>query len=373
MNTRPMNIVLLGLSITSSWGNGHATTYRALTRALARRGHRLLFLERDVPWYAGQRDLANPDYCPTLLYDSLDELETAHRNRVAEADLVIVGSYVPEGAAVGEWVCDTAGGVTAFYDIDTSITVQGLANGSCEYLTPELIRRYHLLLSFAGGPLLQYLEEDFGAAMARPLYCSVDSDMYYPAATTPASDSEFDLGYMGTYSSDRQPKLDRLLIRAAREWQDGSFIVAGPMYPDTISWPVNTARHEHVAPDAHRDFYNAQRYTLNPTRADMVAVGWSPSVRLFEAAACGTPVISDYWEGLESFFKAGVEILIAEDTEAVLKVLHEIPEAGRRRIGAAARERVLGRHTAAHRALELEQYFLECLRRNARRSIRSVS
>ena len=51
-----MNIVIIGLSITSSWGNGHATTYRSLIKGLRKRGHKVHFLERDVPWYANQRD-----------------------------------------------------------------------------------------------------------------------------------------------------------------------------------------------------------------------------------------------------------------------------------------------------------------------------
>ena len=229
------------------------------------------------------------------------------------------------------------------------------------------MQRYQLFLSFTGGPLLQRLEKDYGTPMARPLYCCVDPDIYRPG-NNGGGPRPFDLGYMGTYSADRQPGLERLLVQAARRCRDRHFVVAGPMYPEELDWPDNVTRRDHVAPHEHRAFYNAQRYTLNLTRADMTAVGWSPSVRLFEAAACATPVISDYWEGLDAFFKPGVEILVAGGTEDVLRILRDIPEERRLRMGAAARERVLGHHTALHRALALERYFAECLRRRQRRS-----
>ena len=365
MREARLDVVILGLSITSSWGNGHATTFRALTRALAQRGHRLLFLERDTPWYAAERDLAAPPWCPTHLYQGLEELVALHARAVAGADLVIVGSYVPDGAAVGHWVCDTAQGVTAFYDIDTPVTLQGLTDNGCEYLTHELIPRYDLFLSFAGGPLLERLEEEFGAAMARPLHCCVDAGQYAPAPSG-ASAPHLDLGYMGTYSADRQPKLERLLLEPARDWPGGRFAVAGPMYPE-IDWPANVARTEHIPPDQHRAFYNSQRYTLNLTRADMTAVGYSPSVRLFEAAACVTAIITDHWEGLESFFRIGEELLVAETRQDVLRILRTLPEERRLGIGAAARRRILSAHTADQRAAELEQHYLDCLRRQRRR------
>src|SRR6266496_4368897 len=110
------DIVILGLSVTSSWGNGHATTYRSLIRGLAARGHDILFLERDVPWYAAHRDLPNPPFCRTSLYGTLADLECLHRHDIAGADLVIVGSYLPEGVAVADWVLRTARGTRAFYD-----------------------------------------------------------------------------------------------------------------------------------------------------------------------------------------------------------------------------------------------------------------
>lgn len=350
-----VKMVVLGLSITSSWGNGHATTYRGLVRELVGRGHDLLFLERDVPWYASNRDLPNPPYGRTELYASLDELQDRFAEEVREADFVMVGSYVPEGVAVGEWVTATARGATAFYDIDTPVTLAKLERGDVEYLSPELIPRYGAYLSFSGGPTLRRIEQQYGSPMARPLYCSFDPELYFPEAQQPT----WDLGYMGTYSDDRQPPLDRLMLEPARRWSEGRFVVAGPQYPPSISWPMNTERIEHLPPAEHRNFYNRQRFTLNITRADMIRAGFSPSVRLFEAAACATPIISDYWDGLDSFFRFGEEIMVARSPEDTLRFLRKTSEAERQAIGARSRERVLREHTAAHRAAELESYALE--------------
>ena len=353
-----MTIVILGLSITSSWGNGHATTYRALVRALADGGHHVLFLERNAPWYAENRDLPVPPYCRTQLYEGLDHLQSAFIDEIRRADLVIVGSYVPEGIEVGDLVLRHATGVTAFYDIDTPVTLARIDRG-VDYLTARQIAAYDLYLSFTGGPTLDLLSERYAARHARPLYCSVDAHTYRPdAGRTPT----FDLGYLGTYSDDRQPVLDSLMLQAAARWPNGRFVIAGPQYPATIVWPPNVQRTQHLAPDHHRGFYTSLRFTLNVTRRDMVRAGYSPSVRLFEAAACGTLIISDEWPGIGEFFTPGEEILLSEGATRTLKYLRTIPEAERLEIGMRARRRVLREHTSAHRASELEKYVQEVRR-----------
>ena len=347
-----MKITILGLSITSSWGNGHATTFRSLVSALHDCGHQVLFLERDVPWYATNRDLPEPEYCSTRLYGSLEELRDRYACDIRQSDVVIVGSYVPDGVAVGQFVTAEASGITAFYDIDTPVTLAKLGRGDHEYLTPTLVGQYDLYLSFTGGPTLDRLQREFGSPMARPLYCSVDPDQYYPETT----ELSYDLGYLGTYSIDRQPTLQHLLVEPAKQWSSGRFVVAGPQYPAEIQWPDNVRRIDHVPPARHRQFYNAQRFTLNVTRADMVRAGFSPSVRLFEAAACGVPVISDWWPGLDQLLVPGEEILIAQDGQQSLRFLRDCSEADRQRIGQRGRQRVLEQHTKQHRAVELQRY-----------------
>lgn len=357
-----MRIVFLGLSITSSWGNGHATNFRALLAALDGRGHDVLFLERDVPWYAEHRDLPDPPYGRTVLYGSLDQLRDEHAEAVRDADLVVVGSYVPQGVEVGRWVQESARGVKAFYDIDTPVTLAALGRGECDYLVPELIPGYDLYLSFTGGPTLTHLEQTLGSPRARAFHCLVDPAAYAPAEV----DRRWTLGYLGTWSADRQPALDELLVSPAGQLPDEAFVVAGPQYPADIAWPGNVERIEHLPPAEHAAFYNAQRLTLNVTRADMVRAGWSPSVRLFEAAACGVPVVSDWWEGLDAFFTPGSEILIARSADEVVAHLGSVDEERRAQIGAAARARVLAGHTAEHRADELEEHVAQ-IRQGVRR------
>lgn len=363
--SRPWRIVILGLSLTSSWGNGHATTYRGLVKELCRNGHEVTFLERDVPWYAGaNRDMPNPPFGRLHLYRDLATLKARFAKTVADADVVVVGSYVPDGVAVCRWVLATARGVTAFYDIDTPVTLAKLARGDEEYLAADLVRRFDLYLSFTGGPLLDHLREAFGARRAEVLYCSFDPELYGPEAVP----LRWELGYLGTYSPDRQPKLTELLIEPARALPEARFAVAGPQYPAEIDWPGNVQRIEHIPPHGHRAFYNAQAFTLNVTRADMTAAGWSPSVRLFEAAGCGVPVISDAWDGLDSILRSGEEVLIARTRGDVESYLGGIPGERRRAIGEAARRRVLAEHSAAARARQLEDYVSSCLeeRRAAR-------
>ncbi|MDG5815362.1 glycosyltransferase [Chitinispirillales bacterium ANBcel5] len=349
------DIVIMGLTITSSWGNGHATTYRGLMKELSARGHKVLFLERDMPWYACNRDTPELSHGKIELYSSIDELKQKYLSVIQKADLVIVGSFVPDGVVVGEWVNSVACGITAFYDIDTPVTMSKLKRREYDYIAPDLISKYDLYLSFAGGPILNIIENVYNSPIARPLYCSVDPEVNYHQKV----DIKYDLGYMGTFSPDRQDSLEILMLQTARKWPEGKFIVAGPQYPKEIKWPANVKKVEHLAPADHRRFYCSQRYTLNLTRADMIASGYAPSVRLFEAAACAVPVISDYWEGLETFFKPNEEIIISGSMEQTYKTLLQIPHSQRMEIGQQAQKRVLQEHTSAHRAEELEYYVLE--------------
>ncbi|MDB5291336.1 MAG: glycosyl transferase, partial [Phycisphaerales bacterium] len=358
---------IIGLTITSSWGNGHATTYRGLVRGLVARGHDVLFLEHDKPWYASHRDLPRPPYGRTELYSSIADLTQRFAADVRNADVVIVGSYVPEGIAVGAWVTRVARGVTAFYDIDTPVTLAKLRRGECDYLSPSLIAKYRLYLSFTGGPVLRLLETEYRSPRALPLYCSVDPEVYRPVRT---AGFEWDLGYLGTYSDDRQPALDRLMLEPARRMAGARMVVAGARYPNHIQWPENVQRIQHLPPAEHRAFYCRQRFTLNVTRADMVAAGYSPSVRLFEAAACGTPIISDWWEGLDTFFVPGEEILISRGPEETIEHLSRMSERDRAEMSRRARAKVLSAHTAAHRAAELEGYVVDAIESRRKSSAR---
>ena len=352
-----MKVTILGLSITSSWGNGHATTFRSLCRALHARGHQIEFLEKDVEWYASHRDLPAPAYCSVFLYEDWERDGRALACRLAaDADLVVIGSYFPDAIVATRVLLDSVTAPVTFYDIDTPITLAGLrSEGRTAYLEGAMIPAYSAYMSFTGGPVLAELETRFGSPLAAPLYCSVDPALYHRVPSQAAYTC--DLSYLGTYAADRQPKLIQLLNKPAEQLPEQSFLVAGPMYPASIAWADNTRLLSHVAPAQHPAFYSSARFTLNLTRAEMVLAGYSPSVRLFEASACGAAILSDKWPGLETFLTPGDEIVTVEDTdsEAVVRALREISDEDRQRIGNRARDRILASHTADHRAVDFER------------------
>ena len=360
MSQTQLDCVFLGLSITSTWGNGHATTYRGLLKELARRGHRVTFLERDAPWYASNREFHELPYCTVNLYGSLDELKDRFRRIIQQADVVVVGSYVPEGIAIGHWVTTAAKNIAAFYDIDTPVTLANVRAGSCDYISRDLYPAYDIYFSFTGGPTLKYVEKTLGSRCARALYCSVDPALYYPERRP----AKWDMAYLGTYAADRQPALQNLLVDVAQKRPERRFAVAGPQYPDTLRWSPNIDRIEHLPASDHRAFYNSQNFTLNITRHDMIRAGYSPSVRLFEAAACGVPILTDTWRGLQAFFKPGLEILPVLNSDDVTSYM-QIPCDQRLEIGERARRRTLRFHTAAVRAAEFETDVHAALDRHA--------
>jgi spore maturation protein CgeB len=349
-----MKITIFGLTITSSWGNGHGTTYRALTRALAERGHSITFFEHNVEWYASNRDLPNPEWCRVILYDDWKQVLPRVRQELEDAEVAVVGSYFPEGVEIINRISDSAA-VKVFYDIDTPITVAQLRErGETQYLRSDQVPSFDIYFSFTGGPLLATLEQEFGANSAVPLYCSFDPHRYrkYPVNREYACA----MSYMGTYAPDRQPKVDEFLCEPARRLGGEKFIVAGPQYPPQIAWPANVARIIHLNPCWHAHLYSSSRLTLNVTRRDMVMAGYSPSVRLFEAAACAAAIVSDNWPGLETFFTPGEEVLVPLTSDDVVRYVLEYSDRELKWMGERARARVMASHTNQQRAIEFESH-----------------
>lgn len=344
-----MKLVVFGLSVSSSWGNGHAVLWRALIRALAADGHHVVFFERDVPWYAQHRDLAEIEGGRLVLYEDWQAALPAVRHELRDADAAMVTSYCPDGVAATELVLD-APGRHLFYDLDTPVTLRRLAAGEAiEAIGPRGLAPFDLVLSYTGGAALTALRERLGARAVAPLYGSVDPSRYRPA---PPPAARAALSYLGTYAEDRQDKLETLLIEPARRRPELRFVIGGAQYPADFAWTDNIFFRRHVAPSYHPNFYAMARATLNVTRRSMAESGWCPSGRLFEAAACAAPILSDWWEGLAAFFQPDAEILIVRSTEDVLAALDRCDrELGR--IGEAARARALAEHTAGRRAAEL--------------------
>lgn len=347
-----LKFVVFGLTVSSSWGNGHATLWRGLIRALDRLGHQLIFFERDVSYYAGARDLHDlPGGSELILYPDWESVRDKAAGEVASADVAMVTSYCPDGIAASDLVLDEAPAFRLFYDLDTPVTLARLsAGGDIPYLPPYGLGEFDLVLSYTGGAALQALQRRLGARNVAPLYGHVDPAQHGPAEPLESFRAHF--SYLGTYAADRQPALERLFLEPARRRPDRRFVIGGSGYPEDFPWTDNIFFVRHLPPAQHPGFFCSSPLTLNVTRSDMAAMGYCPSGRLFEAAACGVPVLSDDWEGLDSFFEPGREILIARSAEDAIAAL-ELPEAELAEIGQAARARVLDEHTSEHRAREL--------------------
>ncbi len=359
-----VKITIFGLTLSSSWGNGHATPYRAILGGLHRQGHEITFFEKDVEYYALRRDLPTPNFCELILYRDWREIRERAVFAASDSDVVMTASYCPEGALINDDILSLGRPLRVFYDLDTPITLKNLRGGDLDYLRREQLGAFDLVLSWTGGRSLLELEKDWGAQLALPLFGCVDPDIYQRVASNQYFDSA--LSYMGTYAADRQQKVDDLFLEPARRSENLQFVLAGTLYPWQWQWPSNVCRFDHVSPHDHSAMYSSSRLTLNITRKEMAETGWCPSGRFFEAAACGTPIVSDWWEGLDRFFKPGEEIIIANSADDVMEAL-TMGTDSLKQMAARARERTLEENSGERRAEQLLQYFEE-----ARRSSRQI-
>jgi spore maturation protein CgeB len=349
-----VRITIFGLTLSSSWGNGHATPYRAILRALHRRGHRVKFFERDVPYYAQHRDLPNPEFCDLQLYRAWDEVRATALRDASESDIVMTASYCPEGARINDELLELASPLKVYYDLDSPVTLNRLRAGDCvDYVRGEQLGAFDLVLSWSGGNALDELRNRWGANNAQPLFGCVDPDDYRRTTTNPKY--ECSLSYMGTYAADRQEKLDCLFLEPSRRRSDLRFLLAGSLYPWGWNWGSNVTKTEHVPPSEHPALYSSSRCTLNITRGEMAASGYCPSGRFFEAAACATPIVSDWFDGLDHFFTPGEELFVAHSAEDVLEAL-DSDDGCLQTLAARARERTLDEHTGERRAQQFLDY-----------------
>jgi spore maturation protein CgeB len=346
-----MKFVVFGLTISSSWGNGHATLWRGLCRALARQGHRVVFFEHDVPYYAEARDLWQIPGGELVLYGDWPGIVWRTEREIADADVAMVTSYCPHGIEATELVLSAPRALSVFYDLDTPVTLSQVRAGRpTTYLGPRGLAGFDLVLSFTGGGALEELQNRLGARRVAPLYGHVDPEVH--RRVRPAAHYAADLSYLGTYSADRQPAVEALLVEPARRRPERRFLIGGAQYPHEFPWSGNIYFVRHLPPAEHPAFFSSSRLTLNVTRPAMAEMGWCPSGRLFEAAACGTPILSDAWDGLDAFFTPGSEVLVAEASEDAVAAL-DLEDAELQRIGRLARERTLAEHTSEARAGEL--------------------
>lgn len=348
-----MKLVIFGLTVSSSWGNGHATLWRGLLNALAKRGHSAVFFERNVPYYEAHRDLTSLASGELYLYGSWTDVLPIARRQLDGADVVVVTSYCPDGDAASRLALDSRAPLRIFYDLDTPVTLAHVAAGErVTYLPADGLAAFDLVLSYTGGSALARLRTELGARRVAPLFGSVDPDVHRPVPRVPAYHA--DLSYLGTYASDRQRALDALFLAPARRLTHRRFLLGGAQYPASFPWTENIHFKQHLPPAEHPAFFSSSRMTLNVTRRAMAEMGYCPSGRLFEAAACGVPILSDAWEGLDMFFTPGEELIVAHTTDEAVEAI-EMSDDALARIARAGRERTLTEHTADARALELER------------------
>jgi spore maturation protein CgeB len=348
-----MNIAIFGLSISSSWGNGHATIWRGLVRALISNNHKVTFFERNVPYYAQNRDFLGMDGLNLVLYNSWHEIELTAASILNFTDVAIVTSYCPDALVASDLILCREVPLNIFYDLDAAVTLEQIENGKTPfYIGKKLLKDYDLVFSYSGGQVLDRIKERLAAKEVFPLYGCVDPLTHRPVKASPVYSC--DMSYLGTFAKDRQEMLQRLLIETAKKNPVKNFIIGGAQYPENFPWAENVFFVAHVPPSEHSSFYCSCKFTLNVTRSAMAETGFSPSGRLFEAASCGVPVISDRWKGVEQFFTPGEEIIIASDSDDVMDAL-QMSEERRMTIAIKAYQRVQREHTAMHRVKEFER------------------
>jgi spore maturation protein CgeB len=347
-----MKVVIFGLSISSSWGNGHATLWRGLCNALAKRGHSVAFFERDVPYYASTRDLYSIPNGTLILYNDWNDIASIARRELSGAELAVVSSFCPDAIIASKFILDSTAEVRCFYDLDSPVTLAAIERSEpVPYIGPRGLEDFDLILSYAGGPALLKLRTMLGAHTVAPLYGSVDPSIHHPVE--PVEHFRSHLSYLGTYAADRQQRLELLFVEPARQRRTLRFVIGGSMYDGRFPWQPNIHLVRHLPPADHSAFYCSSLLTLSISRQAMFENGYCPSGRLFEAAACGVPILSDKWPGLDSFFEPEREILVAEDTASALEALDRSPE-DLANLARLARDRVMEQHTAANRVQELE-------------------
>ncbi len=346
-----MKIVIFGLSVSSSWGNGHATIWRGLISALTRMDHKVIFFEKDVDYYASNRDFEKCNGLTLILYEKWEQIRKKAEESVRSSDVSIVTSYCPDAIEASEIIITRAGGLKIFYDLDTPVTLRNIENGKWPFYMPRNgLGQFDLVLSYTGGIALKKIKEILGARLVIPLYGSADPQLHYPTCRMNKYSS--DLSYLGTYAEDRQGKLEELFFKPAAILEKKQFLLAGAQYPESLKLTRNITYLPHVAPPEHSSFYCSSSFTLNVTRDAMATMGYCASGRLFEAALCEVPVLSDDWKGIETFFNPGEEIILVHSARDVIEAL-KMPLVERQKLAKAARRRVLREHTAEKRAQEL--------------------
>jgi spore maturation protein CgeB len=350
-----MKVAFFGSSLVSSYWNGAATYYRGLLKALAALGHAITFYEPDAYERQQHRDISDPEWARVVVYPAtLESMQRCLDEAARHSDVLVKAS----GVGVLDAELETTlpelarpGMITIYWDVDAPATLDALEKDPLHHLR-RMIPRYDLVLTYGGGEPVVNAYGRFGARHCEPIYNALDAETHHPVAAEPAFACE--LGFLGNRLPDREARVEEFFLRPAAALPTMSFLLGGSGW-ERKTMPGNVRAIGHVGTAEHNAFFCSGTATLNVNRASMARYGFSPPTRIFEAAGAGACIISDSWAGIEQFLEPGAEILVAENADAVVKILRELDAAKRERLARSARKRILSHHTYAHRARQVNE------------------
>jgi len=362
-----MKIAFWGSSLVSAYWNGAATYYRGVLRALAHLGHEITFFEPDAYDRQKHRDIEDPEWARIVVYDAGNAYEFDRLLAVSAAfDVVVKASGVgvldefleARVAALPPPVCKV------FWDVDAPATLDRLASRPADPFHRAL-PKYDLVLTYGGGKRVTDQYRVSGARQCFAIYNAFDPDVHFPVPPNPRF--ACDLSFLGNRLPDREARVEEFFLRAAQLAPDQRFLLGGAGWEDKPK-PPNVTYIGHVYTADHNAFNCSARMVLNISRESMARYGYSPATRVFEAAGAAACLITDAWEGIDSFLEPDRETLVASNGADVARFLAEVSPERARSIGEAARNRVLAEHTYDRRGKLVESILEEALSETAQAS-----
>ncbi|MFC6997486.1 CgeB family protein [Rufibacter roseus] len=367
MQNKKLNIAFFGSSLVSAYWNGAATYYRGIVRALHERGHHVTFYEPNAYQRQENRDIPDPEYAKVVVYQANEEAVYNVLEDAATADVVVKASGVgvfDELLEAEVLKLQSKDRLVIFWDVDAPATLDRVESDPADPFR-TCIPQYDLILTYGGGDPVVNAYTKLGAKKCVPIYNALDTATHYPVS--PEVKFACDLAFLGNRLPDREARVEQFFLDVAAKLPEQKFIIGGSGWGDKpMSENVNYIGH--VYTNEHNAFNCTPKAVLNISRESMARYGFSPATRVFEAAGAGACIITDYWEGIDFFFEPDTEILVAKDGEEVAQLLQGLTEERAQAIGEAAYQKVLAKHTYAHRADELEQLLLKTPRTAAKPS-----
>jgi spore maturation protein CgeB len=363
-----MKIAFYGSSLLSSYWNGAATYYRGMLSELGRRGYEVVFYEPDAFDRQAHRDIDPPDWAKVVVYSATESACQAVIAEAADAEVVVKASGVgvfDDELLEGVMALAHPSAVKIFWDVDAPATLAAL-RADASLPMHRVLPKLDLVLTYGGGPPVISAYEALGARVCRPVYNALDPSTHHPVPRE--ARFEGDLNFLANRLPDREARVEEFFLRPAAALPDRRFLIGGNGWDDK-PMPANVRKIGHVGTADHNAFNTSPLAVLNVARDSMADVGFSPATRVFEAAGAGACLITDAWEGIELFLNPDEEVLVARDGQDVAEHLKGLTPERARAIGEAARQRIVGEHTYARRAAEVDALLRDQLAAKRERSL----